>query len=258
MHLGRTGPALALWIALLLGCVVGAAGPARAANVAISPVNISLTRDQHSALLNVTNDDAHPVRFSLSTYAWAQSDAGAMELSPTSDIIFFPAQLTLAPGEARNVRVGTQLVPGAAERDYRIFLEELPEPATANPSQVLQIHVLSRISVPIFLAPNQVDVQTDIGSIDAHKSSIVFQLHNTGTVHVLPGPVTLQARDAADRPVFSRSVDVWYVLAGGTRIVKISVPPAACAHVRTITVTAKIGGALRTRSQQTPSGVCSS
>lgn len=257
MHTGRKGPALAVWI-VLLGCVIGAAGPIRAASVAISPVNISLTRDQHSALLNVANNDSRPVRFSLSTYAWSQSDAGAMELSPTADIIFFPAQLTLAPGEARNVRLGTQLLPGPAERTYRIFLEELPEPATATAGQALHVHVLSRISVPIFLVPEQANIQAELGAIDVRKSSVSFQLHNTGTVHVLPGPVSVQARDAADKPVFSTTVDVWYVLAGGTRTVHVSVPAAACAHVRTITVTAKIGTATRTRSQQTPSGVCSS
>ena len=258
MQTGRKGPAFPLWILMLLGCVIGAAGSARAASVAISPVNISLTRDQHSALLNVTNDGTKPVRFALSTYAWSESDAGAMELNPTTDIIFFPAQLTLAPGEARNIRLGTQLAPSAVERSYRIFLEELPEPTTTSSSHVFQVHVLSRISVPIFLVPEQANVQADIGAISARKSSIAFQVNNTGTVHVLPGPVSVQGRDASDKLVFSTSTDVWYVLAGGTRSVKVNIPASACAHVRTITVTANFGSVARSRSQQTPSGVCSS
>ena len=255
---GRKGPALYLWIVVALGCIFSAAGPARAAKVAVAPVNISITRDQHSALLTVTNEDSQPVRFSLSTYAWAQSETGAMELKPTTDIIFFPAQLTLAAGESRNIRLGTQVTPGDVERTYRIFLDELPEPAVAGSTHTMKIHVLTKIGIPIFIVPDKVTKQAQLTNLAAHKSALSFQVQNTGNVHVLPGPVSVVAGDAADKTMFSTTVNVWYVLAGGTRTVNVAVPKQACAHIRSVNISAKIGQTNLTRSLQTPSGVCSS
>ena len=49
-----------------------------------------------------------------------------IELAPTQDVVFFPALLTLKPGEERRIRVGSTAAPGSIEKTYRIFVEELP------------------------------------------------------------------------------------------------------------------------------------
>jgi fimbrial chaperone protein len=258
VHVGRAGSALLLSVTLLLGFVVGKAESALAAEVAVSPVNVSLTRDSHSALLNVTNQGTETVRFSLSTFSWAESDAGRMELTPTSDIIFFPTLLTLAPGEGRNVRLGTQLQPGEVERTYRMFLEELPSPQTSATGHGMQIHILSKIGIPIFLAPQVPKTQAEIRSIAPSKGAVSFQIANTGSVHILPGEVTVVGNDGADKAVFAKQINVWYVLAGGTRAASVPLPVGSCAKIRSLSISMKMGAMVVKKSQPTPSGACAS
>jgi fimbrial chaperone protein len=258
VHRGRAGSALLLSVTLLLGFVVGKAEPASAADVAVSPVNITLTRDVHSALLTVTNQGADTVRFSLSTFAWGESDAGKMELTPTTDIVFFPTLLTLAPGQGRNVRLGTQSLPGDVEKTYRIFLEELPAPQTSATGNGMQIHVLSKIGIPIFLAPDKPKTQAEIDALAMTKRALSFQIANTGTVHILPGPVTVEGMDEAGKTILDKQINVWYVLAGGTRSSTVALPTGLCARIKNVSILMKTGALIVRKSQPAPSNACAS
>jgi fimbrial chaperone protein len=253
---GHTRSALALSLMLALGFVLDKAEPAYGANVAVSPVNIQLTRDSHSALLTITNVGSATVRFTLSTYAWAQTDSGKMELTSTPDIIFFPTLLALGPGEARNVRLGTELLPSENEKSYRIYLEELPSPQTASTGNALQIHVLSKIGIPIFLVPDNPKTQADITAIVAHKRALAFSVENTGNVHIVPGSVTVEGSDAGDKVVFNKQVPLWYILASGKRTVSVAIPHSTCAKIRIVTVMMKMGATSVKRSESFPSGAC--
>lgn len=256
VHGGRAGSVLLVMLMLILGFVVGKAEPASAADVAVSPVNITLTRDIHSALLTITNQGAETVRFSLSTFAWGESDDGKMALAATTDIVFFPTLLTLTPGESRNVRLGTQLQPADVEKTYRIFLEELPSPQTSATGHGMQIHVLSKIGIPIFLVPDKPKLQAEIRSIAMTRNALSFQIANTGSVHVLPGPVTIAGSDEAEKIIFSKQINVWYVLANSTRTTSIALPPGTCAKIKNLSILMKMGTLVVKKSQPTPSGAC--
>jgi fimbrial chaperone protein len=253
---GHARSALALSLMLALGFVLDKAAPAYGANVAVSPVSLQLTRDTHSALLTITNVGSETVRFSLNTYAWAQSDSGKMELSSTPDIIFFPTLLTLGPGEARNVRLGTELLPSQNEKSYRIFLEELPSPQTSATGNGLQIHVLSKIGIPIFLVPDNPKTQAVIAPIVVHKRVLTFSVENTGNVHMVPGSATVEGSDASDKGVFNKQVPLWYILAGGKLNTSVAIPKSACAKIRTISVSIKTGTTSAKRSEPISSGAC--
>ena len=78
-----------------------------AATFTVEPTQIVLSGRKSSVLLTLKNDSAEPLRFELSVFSWSQSPSGEMSLEPTDDIVFFPALLTIAPGESRHVRVGS-------------------------------------------------------------------------------------------------------------------------------------------------------
>src|SRR5262245_20832967 len=101
---------------------------AHASEFDVSPVTLTLNGQMTSTMLTITNRGSEAVRFHVSAFAWDQRPDGEMVLNPTTDVVFFPAMLTLNPKEARNLRVGTNVKPGAVEKTYRIFVQELPPP----------------------------------------------------------------------------------------------------------------------------------
>ena len=60
------------------------------------------------------------------------------------------------PGEQRNIRIGTAAPPGASEKTFRIFIEELPAPAAGSSGGLPgQVTIRTRLGIPIFLGPRE-------------------------------------------------------------------------------------------------------
>jgi fimbrial chaperone protein len=243
-----------------LGLVLFIVQPALASSVGVSPVHIYFSRSSSSALLTVSNEGKESVSFSLSAYAWSQSASGEIKLAPTSDIIFFPAFLALAPGESRNVRLGTELQPTDVEQTYRILVNELPPAQTGHANPGMEVRVLSQISVPIFLEPEKPHIQADLTGFGLHKSTLAFQLDNTGSVHVLP-LVAVTAFDSSGGVVYKVGPQqVWYALAAGSRRVTVPLPDKLCAKVRTLSISVQLNSSVNsvamTKNLPTAAGAC--
>ena len=112
--------------AIALAAVLSSVSPVFASSFTVNPTQIFLAPRTTSALLTLRNESDETLRFQLTAFAWDQSAEGEIKLQPTEDIVFYPALLTLAPKESRNVRVGTATRFEAVEKTYRIFVEELP------------------------------------------------------------------------------------------------------------------------------------
>ena len=242
-----TATALCLWLS--------GVGHAAAAAFSIDPTQIRLSARGASGLLTVRNESGHPVRLQISAFAWAQGAGGEMQLAPTDDVVFFPALFTLAPGEARRVRVGTTAAFGPVERSYRLFVEELPgEPGTRPPGTAVQ--VLTRMGIPVFLQPDALRASAALRDAGVSAGAVSFSLENTGTVHFVPDAVRLRGVDAAGAAVFDRAIQSWYVLAGGTRRFQVAVDLPDCALVRALHVEVQVGDAVMRERLETPRGTC--
>jgi len=228
-----------------------------ASTVAVSPVNIFLTADTPSALLTLTNQGSERVSFEISLYSWNQSDAGAMQLAPTSDVIFFPSLVTLSPGEARNIRIGTVIKPGAVEKSYRLFLEELPPPRTqASDHARLHVRLLSKISLPVFLEPDKLLFNTSIGDVTVHNRALSFKINNGGTTHIVPQSVNVSAKDRDGKVLFQRAAIVWYILPGESSKVDLDLPARTCADIRSISISLVTDTEVVKKSFAPPVGAC--
>lgn len=228
--------------ALVLPVVVALVGPgqARAADFTVNPIQIFLSGQTRSAILTVRNTSSEPLRFQLNAFGWAQDEAGQMQLTPTSEIIFFPRLLTLAPDEQRIVRVGTSAPAGPVERTYRIFVEELPPPVRqADPPG--QVRVLARMGIPIFLEARAGRAELRLGLPALQAGRVVFELRNVGTKHAVPEEIRVRGLGAAGESLWERHQDGWYVLAGERRVYEMQVERADCARTSTIAVEVKIG-----------------
>jgi fimbrial chaperone protein len=220
---------------LVLAVVLGAAAPARAADFTVNPIQLFFSGQAQSAILTIQNTSSEPLRFQLDAFTWAQEPNGQMRLAPTNDIIFFPRLLSLVPREQRIVRVGISTPPGAVERTYRIFVEELP-PLVTESTPPGQVRVLARMGIPIFIAARTAKSDLRIGSLAVHPGRVLLELRNDGTKHVVPQRVQVRGLGADGSPVWERELEGWYILAGDRRVFDIPLERPPCLQTRRIAV----------------------
>ena len=239
--------------AALASCICSA--PAAAAGFTVSPTRIDLSTRASSALLTIKNDSDQALQLQVSAFAWTQSPAGEIQLAPTSDVIFFPALLSLEPGAQRRVRVGTTARPRGSEQTYRIFVEQLPSSA-ADGGVRNGVRVLTKVGIPIFLQPTRSAPTPGLRDLGLHGSTFSFRLFNDGTAHFVPGELRVQARDGAGATVVERQLTSWYVLAGSHRIFEVALADTRCADIRAIAVTAVVDDRTLSERLETPHGTC--
>ncbi|WP_224242343.1 fimbrial biogenesis chaperone [Hyalangium gracile] len=225
------------WTRLLLATTVGMvpAGSALAADFQVNPVRIDLNDKTRTALLAVQNSSAESLRLQVSLYEWTQDAQGRVELSPTRDLTHFPSLLMVEPGQSRNIRVGGQLTAGDEEKTYRIIVEQLPTnkpPSSAG----TQIHVLTRMSIPLFFAPAKSAPQGRVEGLALQDGAVSFSLRNTGNTHVFAKKAYVKGRDAEGRTVLDQAQVGWYVLAGDERQFSLQVPGELCHRLRELSV----------------------
>jgi fimbrial chaperone protein len=225
---------------------------ASAGTISINPTRIVLTTRTRSTLLTLRNDGGEQVRFQVSAFDWDQDPDGQMALRPSDDIVCFPSVLTVEAGQVRNIRIGTSGEFGDRERNYRIFVEEIP-PAR---SQAAGIQVLTRLGVPVFLRPEAPREEASLENLVLERDGLSFDLRNTGTVHFIPDVVSVNGTGAAGETIVAEKLESWYVLAGGMRRFRVTFDPATCSRLTRIAVEAHVGEATLTRSLETSTAAC--
>jgi fimbrial chaperone protein len=201
----------------------------------VTPLQVFLSAKSPSALVEIRNTGTASTRFQLSVLAWDQSPARHMVLTPTEDIILFPSLLVLAPGETRKVRVGTASPLTQMEQSYRIMVEELPSEETQH-SPGGYVHVLSRITLPLFLQPPKRVPGAEIQTVTIQNGRAYFAISNTGNVHFSVLRLQLKGVDAAGEIILNRPLEGWYVLAGGVAQYDVELPMKDCRRITTVIV----------------------
>ncbi len=232
--LSRLAVALAAALAL-----AGAALQASAADLEVSPVVVELGAGRRTAILTVRNAGADPARFQARAFTWSNGTDGAMKLAPTRELAVFPPLLELAPGESRNLRLGTEAPALAVERAWRITVEELPRedaPRAGN-----RVQVLTRVGLPVFLAPAAEPVaRGEVGFLERAGGKVRFALRNTGTVRLRPSAVALALVSGKGEALFEAQLQPWYVLPREQRIYEVEPPPGACERAAEMVVTVQL------------------
>src|SRR6266566_3599273 len=142
----------------------------------VTPVRVTFSGPS-STLLTLKNESDQPLRFQISSFVWSQDPQGAMQLTPTEDIVFFPALLSLNPAEERKVRVAATVAATNVEKTYRIFFEELP-PLERPENSGAQVRILTKMGIPIFVSPEKANAAPSIDSVKLEKGTLGFDVRN--------------------------------------------------------------------------------
>jgi fimbrial chaperone protein len=213
----------------ILGLLIGA-GDLKASAFTVTPVRVLLSPGTSSALLTVRNDSTELIRFQISLRAWNLSPDGDMQLTETKDLVFFPAMMELKPAEERKVRIGSAFKAAVpTERSYRIFFEELPpaQVATAETAGA-QVRVLTKMGIPIFIQPASLVIKADLTNVSAAQRKVSFDVQNAGNTFFTVTNAKITGTNKTGVPTFTKQLDGWYVLAGGTRHFQFEIPADAC------------------------------
>lgn len=238
--------------ALLLGALLLVAVGAKAALVAIDPVKVLLTGAAPSKSITLRNNGSEKTRFQVSAFAWQQSLGGEMQLSPTSDLVFFPSLLELAPGETRRLRVTSSAQAGGVEKSYRLFVDELPPQAT---SQGGAIRVLTRFGLPVFLAPDAPKAAPTL-RLELRGGKLSARLENRGNSHFIAQTVRIVGRAKDGSTVLQEDLEAWYVLAGGARLFELSPSRDICNKLGQVSASANTDHGSARTDYQVPDGAC--
>ena len=234
--------------------MVGLAPAAWASSFSVNPTQIFLTPRATNALLTLRNESDEPLRFQLTAFGWDQSPQGEMKLVPTQEVVFFPALLVLAPKESRNVRVGVTMPAAAAEKTYRIFVEELPPLAPSDSPAA--VRVLTKMGVPIFVQPARIRPEAGLRDLAVKNGVFTFEVGNSGNVHVLPQSVRVRALSRAGDVLLDKSMEGWYILAAGTRAYDLKLPAPECQGIAALTVDVQLGATSLKERLEVPAGAC--
>jgi fimbrial chaperone protein len=149
-----------------------------------------------------------------------------MQMTPTDDIVFFPALLALKAGEERKVRVGRTVAPTDVEKTYRISFEELPPLQKAGETpQGSQVKIITKMSIPIFVSPDNRKTGGEIVDPAIRNGKLTFNLRNNGNVHYMANAVRVIGTGEANQVVFDRQKQGWYILSGETRTFDMELKP---------------------------------
>lgn len=221
------------------------AAPAAAAPLGVTPTQIDLNPHQRSDLIAVTNEGDDEVRLQVEAFDWDQRPNGETVLAPTQDIVAFPPLLAVGAHETKRIRVGAEAPPAAAEKSYRLIIQELPP---APKEGVTGVQMLTNFSLPIFLGPGVVSPEAKIEPGPISGGAMTFAVHDQGTQHFMLRGVVVTGTDQSGAKTFEAKASGWYVLAGGTREYRLALSQADCRASKELRLEAQLqDGAVEAR-----------
>ncbi len=126
---------------------------AYASSLQVAPVSIEMVAPSAASALTLKNSGADPIKAQIRVFRWSQVN-GEDKMEPVTDIVASPPMATVMPNKnfiVRLVRLSKQ--PVAAEENYRIIVDELPDNSKGTPAR--GVAMAFRYSIPVFVMPQK-------------------------------------------------------------------------------------------------------
>ena len=153
-----------------------------AAALGVNPVRVTLSDKQKIDTITVRNEGAEPVSMQLEVSSWSKEE-GEDVFSPTRELIVNPPIFTVPAGGSQLIRVGLRGNSDTQhELTYRVFLQELPNPASSDFNGA---KMLMRISLPVFVLPKIVAKPVlRWRAIRTSDGGLKISITNDGNAHI--------------------------------------------------------------------------
>lgn len=217
---------VAAWLAL--GCAAGGAG---AAQFSLNQTRVHLHNGHAVETLVLTNAERQTVNFEVAVKRWRQDADGRWQLTPTDALVVHPLILSVPAGAQARLRIGTLSPSVADEEAYRVELQQLPD---AVRNEAVQVQMLTRLSVPVFVQPPAAKPLPVLAvtTVDAAAAQLVVR--NEGSGYLAPQDAKLRVVDAQGRSVHEGRLAIGYVLPGAQLRVVVKLPVGACTRAHRI------------------------
>lgn len=215
-----------LCLALLL------AGPAYS-SWRVIPIRLDLDQRTRSGVITITNDSEKKITFSVQAREWTQDEEGRDVYSETSDILFFPKVLTLAPNSERIIRAGIKVPALDREKTYRLFIKQETSPRKDEDTAVA---IAIRFGLPIFSKPLKEEVDGEILKASFREGALDIDIRNRGNTHFRVNTLRVTGKDASGEAVLSKELNGGYLLAGSERTFTAAVPEDLCSRLAALDI----------------------
>lgn len=209
-----------------------------AQSLSVLPVNIFLQPGQKATTLTVTNHGTSDTSIQIRAYAWNQT-VDEDPLTATDAVLVSPPIATIPAGATQVVRVILRQTPHGQESTYRILLDQIPPPSEPG-----VVHVVLRLSIPIFAEPDTRAAPHVLFHIQRDASGKIYLVGiNDGQRHDAIRDIVLWMGDGTKLKTLPSALP--YILAGNTRRWLV-VPdgPSTPVPTKSLRLTARADGGL--------------
>ena len=164
---------------ILLGAILAFMPMTYGAGLQVTPIVLDIKQTQKSDGLWLTNTSNIPMDVQIRVFEWVQQNQTDV-LNPTTEFVASPPLVNIASGQkqfVRLVRVGQK--PAAAERAYRIVVDELPLERAASKGLTFAL----RYSIPVFIQSSSATVAPALSwrVSAASGGDVLLTISNTGS-----------------------------------------------------------------------------
>ena len=200
----------------------------------VIPIRLEFDQRNRSGVVTIKNNGEEPISFTVEALRWTQDFAGKDHYDETSDILFFPKQLTIGANQERIIRAGIKVPAVKEEKTYRLFIKQETDQKTQISGS--QVAIAIRFGVPIFAKPVEEHLEGEIVSTTIEDGNVEITLKNTGNEHFRVKTINLSGLDTSGNEIFSQAISGNYLLAGSQRNFSTSLNAQSCEHIDTLDI----------------------